>query len=87
MVVACSSEEAAAPAPAPVAAAAPAAAPAAAHDHGRLLLLAGEPGRLAELPAAGRLRHLHRVRLVRELPRPVRQGADVLGNRRPRLPH
>ena len=38
----------------------------------RLLLLAGEPGGVAVVPAAGRLRPAHRFRLARELSRSVR---------------
>ena len=40
-------------------------------DHARLLLLAGEPGGVAVVPAAGRLRAADRLRLVRELSRAV----------------
>ena len=53
------------------AAALPAARAAAAGD-ARLLLLAGEPGGVAVVPAAGRVRAADRLRLARELSRPVR---------------
>ena len=55
----------------PIQAAALSAARAAARDRPGVLLLAGRAGRVAVVPAAGRLRPLDRVRLVRELPRAV----------------
>ena len=57
----------------------------------RFLLLAGEPGGVAVVPAAGRLRAQDRLHLARELSRPVRAGrllprhgddSDLLGRRR-----
>ena len=50
------------------------AARAAAAHYARLLLLAGEPGGLAVVPAAGRVRAQDRLRLVRELPRAASPG-------------
>src|SRR3954468_24499649 len=49
-----------------------AARPAADH-HVRLLLLAGEPGSVAVVSAAGRVRPLDQLHLVRQLPRAVQR--------------